>query len=72
MMNLTHHFLIAMPQLADAFFGRSVVYLCQHGKHGAMGLVINRPMPLNLEALLHQADLSKTCGFNRYCMADRC
>jgi putative transcriptional regulator len=28
--NLTHHFLIAMPGLEDASFARSVVYLCEH------------------------------------------
>jgi hypothetical protein len=28
--NLTHHFLIAMPGLQDELFGGSVVYLCEH------------------------------------------
>ena len=37
--NLTHHFLIAMPGLQDASFARTVVYLCEHSARGALGLV---------------------------------
>ena len=47
-MNLTHHFLIAMPSLADPNFHRTVTYLCHHDEDGAMGIVINRPLDLNL------------------------
>lgn len=43
-MNLQDHFLIAMPSLDDPYFGRSVVYLCEHNENGAMGLVINKPI----------------------------
>ena len=42
-MNLTHHFLIAMPGMEDASFARSVVYLCEHSERGALGLIINKP-----------------------------
>lgn len=55
--SLTNHFLIAAPQLDDPFFGRSVVYVCEHSSQGALGLVINRPMPLDLEHLLRKVDL---------------
>lgn len=34
--------LVAMPQLQDPNFHRSVVLLCEHAAEGAMGLVINR------------------------------
>ena len=34
--------LVAMPQLQDPNFTRSVVLLCEHHPEGAMGLVINR------------------------------
>ncbi|MDR0806775.1 MAG: YqgE/AlgH family protein [Enterobacteriaceae bacterium] len=43
-MNLLHHFLIAMPTLDDSNFSRSVVYICEYHKNGAMGLVINKPV----------------------------
>lgn len=39
---LTGQLLIAMPQMEDPRFARSVVYLCAHTADGAMGLVINK------------------------------
>jgi putative transcriptional regulator len=35
--------LLAMPQLRDKNFARSVVLLCEHGAEGAIGFVVNRP-----------------------------
>jgi putative transcriptional regulator len=35
--------LLAMPQLRDPNFTRSVVLLCQYGTQGALGFVVNRP-----------------------------
>lgn len=34
--------LLAMPQMQDPNFARSVVLLCKHEDEGAMGLVVNR------------------------------
>ncbi|UJJ30081.1 YqgE/AlgH family protein [Halopseudomonas maritima] len=51
---LTHHFLIAMPHMADPRFDHSLIYLCDHSAEGAMGLVINQPSDLNLDDLLLQ------------------
>ena len=56
-MNLTHHFLIAMPGMEDATFSRSVVYLCEHSERGALGLVINKPSDIDLAALFQKIDL---------------
>lgn len=55
--NLTHHFLIAMPGLQDEIFGRSVVYLCEHSQRGALGIVINKPSDINLKNLFDKVDL---------------
>lgn len=55
--NLTHHFLIAMPGLEDATFSRSVVYLCEHSARGALGLVINKPSEINLKKLFDKVEL---------------
>jgi putative transcriptional regulator len=55
--NLTHHFLIAMPGLEDESFSRSVVYLCEHSERGALGLIINKPTQLLLSGLLDKVDL---------------
>ena len=56
--NLTNHFLIAMPSLRDATFAHSVVYLCEHGAHGALGLMINKPSDMDMQGLFQRVDLS--------------
>ena len=56
--NLTHHFLIAMPGLEDESFTRSVVYLCEHSERGALGLIINKPSDITLKSLFDKVDLS--------------
>jgi putative transcriptional regulator len=41
--SLAGQLLVAMPQMGDPRFARSVIYLCAHsGDAGAMGLVINK------------------------------
>jgi putative transcriptional regulator len=55
--NLTNHFLIAMPGLEDALFGKSVVYVCEHTARGALGLVINKPSEMLLPTLFGKVDL---------------
>ncbi|MGD9617471.1 MAG: YqgE/AlgH family protein [Alphaproteobacteria bacterium] len=43
MQSLTGQLLIAMPQMMDPRFARSVVYVCAHSEdEGAMGLVVNK------------------------------
>jgi putative transcriptional regulator len=56
--NLTHHFLIAMPGLEDEGFARSVIYVCEHGSRGALGLMINKPSDISLKHLFDKVDLS--------------
>jgi putative transcriptional regulator len=46
-----------MPGLEDALFSRSVVYVCEHGPRGAMGLVINKAADIALSALFDKVDL---------------
>jgi putative transcriptional regulator len=55
--NLTHHFLIAMPGLQDQAFAKSVVYLCEHSARGALGLVINKPSDIQLQHLFEKVEL---------------
>ncbi|KGJ20341.1 YqgE/AlgH family protein [Paracoccus sanguinis] len=43
--NLTGKVLIAMPGMADPRFAQSVVLICAHGDEGAMGIVLNKPLP---------------------------
>jgi len=56
-LNLTNHFLIAMPSMQDPVFGGTVVYLCEHNLRGAMGMVINRPTDLTVSGLFDRIDL---------------
>lgn len=37
--------LVAMPGMEDFRFFKAVIYLCAHDEHGAMGLIINQPLP---------------------------
>lgn len=43
--NLTGKMLIAMPGMRDPRFEHSVILVCAHSEEGAMGLVVNRPLP---------------------------
>ncbi len=57
-MDLTGKLLIAMPDMGDPRFEHSVVFLCSHGKDGAMGLIVNKPAAeLRLADLLRQLDI---------------
>jgi putative transcriptional regulator len=56
--SLQNHFLIAMPNLTDTFFYRSVVYICEHDDEGAMGLIVNRPTQVMLSELLEHLKIS--------------
>ncbi|MDN3522909.1 YqgE/AlgH family protein [Halomonas ramblicola] len=54
---LKDHFLLAMPHLEDPNFAGSLSYLCDHDEKGTMGVIINHPLDLTLEALFEQLDL---------------
>jgi putative transcriptional regulator len=45
-------FLIAMPQLEDPNFDRSVVLMVEHGPNGSFGLVVNRPSEIKLASVV--------------------
>jgi putative transcriptional regulator len=44
-------FLVASPNLGDANFMRTVVYVLEHGDAGTMGLIVNRPLDMPLSAI---------------------
>ena len=56
-LNLTDHFLIAMPSMIDPIFGGSVVYICEHNEHGALGVIINKATDLSAEILFERLEL---------------
>ena len=59
MKTLTGQLLIAMPQMMDPRFARSVVYVCAHSEgEGAMGLVVNKLLgSLTMGELFAQLDI---------------
>ncbi len=56
-LNLTDHFLIAMPNMLDPIFGGTVVYICEHHTGGALGMIINRPTDMTMDVLFERLDL---------------
>ncbi|MBV1775682.1 YqgE/AlgH family protein [Burkholderiaceae bacterium DAT-1] len=58
--DLTRHFLIAMPAMADPIFARSLVFVCEHNEQGAMGIIVNRPLGMDVRSLFDQIDINLT------------
>jgi len=56
--DLTHHFLIAMPNMADPYFARTLTYVCEHNDQGALGIVVNRPIDMTLQSLFERLSLT--------------
>lgn len=56
-MELSNQFLLAMPTLEDPNFQRTLTYVCEHTEHGAMGLVVNRPLALTVGEVLRHLDI---------------
>ncbi len=58
---LSGHLLVAMPNMPDERFDRTVIYICAHNEEGAMGLVVNKAMDdLTFPDLLEQLDIVPT------------
>ena len=58
---LKGQFLVATPDMSDERFTETVIYLVAHGDDGAMGLVINQPMPdVHLVDILDEIDLGES------------
>jgi putative transcriptional regulator len=55
--DLSKQFLLAMPGMVAGNLANTVIYLCEHNEHGALGLVINRPTDLTVGNLLERIDL---------------
>ena len=58
--SLTNHLLIAMPQLLDPNFAQTVAIICEHTDKGALGIVLNKPLPMRLSDVLSQMKLEPT------------
>lgn len=64
--NLTDHFLIAMPAMADPYFAKTLVYIAEHNEQGALGIIVNRPVDMSLASLFEKIEIPlETDGFAR-------
>src|SRR5438874_12165349 len=53
--------LIALPGMEDERFAQTVIYMCAHSSKGAMGIVINKPIPgLSFSELMKQLEIETT------------
>ena len=57
--SLHNQLLIAMPGMADPNFNSTVTLICEHNDDGALGIVINRPLDLELGGLFEQLSLDE-------------
>ena len=55
--DFSNHFLVAMPAMADPNFSGTVVYLAEHSPKGALGIVVNRPLEIDLGNLFERISL---------------
>jgi putative transcriptional regulator len=57
-MDLNGKLLVAMPGMADLRFDHSVILICAHSADGAMGLIVNKPVPdISFNTLLEQLNM---------------
>ncbi|MGD8573823.1 MAG: YqgE/AlgH family protein [Gammaproteobacteria bacterium] len=63
----TNHLLIAMPTLGDPNFSQTVTFICEHTAEGALGIIVNRPLDVQLGDVFEQ--LSLTAGDERAAQA---
>lgn len=56
-MDLTHHFLLSMPGLADSWFDKTITYIFEHNEEGALGFVINRTASITAGDVYDQLEI---------------
>ncbi|MEP7312795.1 MAG: YqgE/AlgH family protein [Pseudomonadota bacterium] len=56
--HLTNQLLVAMPWFSDPHFEQSVTLICEHSDKGALGIVLNKPLPMKLAEVLAQMRLT--------------
>jgi putative transcriptional regulator len=55
--SLAGQLLVSMPGMTDPDFRHTVTYVCEHSEKGALGIVINKPIGMELGAVLQQLSL---------------
>ena len=56
-LDLTNHFLIAMPAMQEGVFAGTLTYICEHNENGALGIVVNRPTSITVADMFDQISI---------------
>ncbi len=56
-LDLTNHFLIAMPAMQEGIFAGTLTYICEHNENGALGIVVNRPTSITVADMFDQINI---------------
>src|SRR6202789_1792097 len=54
---LTNQLLIAMPYMGDPNFAQTVALICDHSSRGALGLILNKPLPMRMGEIFEQLEI---------------
>jgi len=55
---LTNQLLIAMPTMGDPNFAQTVTLVCDHSPRGALGLILNKPLPMRMGEVFDQLEIA--------------
>src|ERR1700722_3637029 len=59
---LTNQLLIAMPAMGDPNFAQTVVLICDHNSESALGLILNKPLPMRMGEIFEQLEIELAIG----------
>ncbi len=59
---LTNQLLIAMPAMGDPNFAQTVTLVCDHSARGALGLILNKPLPMRMGEIFEQMEIELPGG----------
>jgi putative transcriptional regulator len=59
---LTNQLLIAMPMMGDPNFAQTVALICEHSADGALGLILNKPLPMRMSEIFEQLEIELPKG----------
>src|SRR5260370_7709225 len=59
---LTNQLLIAMPAMGDPNFAQTVALVCDHSSRGALGLIVNKPLPMRMGEIFEHLAIELPTG----------
>src|SRR5258708_22099692 len=59
---LTNQLLNGMPAMGDPNFAQTVALVCDHSSRGALGLILNKPLPMRMGEIFEQLEIELATG----------